>query len=107
MKRSSLFLFAVLVILGSRSDEQLTATQQSSTQTGTQPQSASQGGRISGKPNTVVIPAGSVVTVRLVNPPDSNSKTGDVFTSIVTGLIAVGGEVVVPTGVAARGQVIG
>ena len=107
MTRFSLFLFAVLVIVGSRSDEQVTATQQSSTQTWTQPQSASQGGGISGKPNTVVIPAGSIITVRLVSPLDPSSKTGDVFTSVVTGLIAVGGEVVVPTGVAAGGQVIG
>ena len=55
----------------------------------------------------MVIPAGSVITVRLGSPLDPNSKTGDVFTAVVTGLIAVGGEVVVPAGVAARGQVIG
>ena len=103
MKRTSLFLFAVLVIVGSLSNEQLTAAQQPAPQS----QSASQGGPISVSRNTVVIPAGSIITVRLVSPLDPSSKTGDVFTSVVTGLIAVGGEVVVPTGVAARGQVIG
>jgi len=55
----------------------------------------------------VIIPAGSVITVRLESPLDPNTKTGDVFTAVVTGLIAVGGEVVVPAGVAARGKVIG
>ena len=44
----------------------------------------------------------------VVSPLNPSSKTGDVFTAVVTGLIAqVGGEVVVPSGVAARGQVIG
>ncbi len=103
MKRSSLSLFAVLVIVGSLSNEKLTAAQQPAPQS----QSASQAGPIPNKPRTVVIPAGSVITVRLVSPLDPSSKTGDVFTSVVTGLIAVGGEVVVPSGVAARGQVIG
>jgi len=103
MKRTSLSLFAVLVIVGSLSNEQVTAAQQPAPQS----QSASQAAPIPDKPRTVVIPAGSVITVRLVNPLTSSSKTGDAFTAIVTGLIAVGGEVVVPSGVAARGQVIG
>ena len=103
MKRSSLSLFAVLVIVGSLSNEKLTAAQQPAPQS----QSASQAGPIPDKPRTVVIPAGSVITVRLVSPLDPSSKTGDVFASVVTGLIAVGGEVVVPSGVAARGQMIG
>jgi hypothetical protein len=103
MKRASLFLFAVLVIVGSLSNEKLTATQQPAPQS----QSASQAGPVADKPRTVVIPAGSVITVRLVNPLDPGSKTGDAFAAVVTGLIAVGGEVVVPSGVAASGQVIG
>ena len=105
MKRTSLFLFAVLVIVGCLSNEQLTAAQQPATPPQSQP--ASQAGPIPDKPRTVVIPAGSVITVRLESPLDPSSKTGDVFTAVVTGLIAVGGEVVVPAGVAARGQVIG
>ena len=48
-----------------------------------------------------------MITVRLVSPLDPGNKIGDVFTAIVTGLIAVGGEVVVPSGVAAGGKVIG
>lgn len=103
MKRFSLFLFAVLVIVGSLSNEQVTAAQQLAPQS----QSASQAGPIPDKPRTVVIPAGSVITVRLVSPLDPGSKTGDVFSAVVTGLFAVGGGVVVPSGVAARGQVIG
>ena len=59
------------------------------------------------KQRTVIIPAGSVITVRLDSPLDPSSKTGDVFTATVTGLIAIGGEVIVPAGFAARGQVIG
>ena len=54
----------------------------------------------------MVIPAGSVITVRLVSPLNPSSKTGDAFAAVVTGLIAVGGDVVVPSGVAAGGQVI-
>jgi hypothetical protein len=103
MKRFSLFLFAVLVIVGSLSNEKLTAAQQPVPQS----QSALQAGPILDRLRTVVIPAGSVITVRLVSPLDPSSKTGDVFSSVVTGLIAVGGEVVVPSGVAARGRVIG
>ncbi len=103
MKRTSLCLFAVLVIVGSLSNQQLIAAQQPATRS----QSASQAGSIPDKPRTVVIPAGSVITVRLASPVDPGSKTGDVFTAVVTGLIAVGGEVVVPSGVAAAGQVIG
>jgi hypothetical protein len=103
MKRTSLSLFAVLVIVGSLSNHQLTAAHQPAPPS----QSAAQVGPIPEKPRTVVIPAGSVITVRLGNPLAPDSKTGDVFTAIVTGLIAVGGEVVVPAGVAARGQVIG
>jgi hypothetical protein len=50
-----------------------------------------------------------VITVRLVSLPDSSSKVRDAFTAIVTGLNAVGGEVVVSpgVGVAASGKVIG
>jgi hypothetical protein len=72
MKRTSLSLFAVLVIVGSLSNEQLTAAQQPAPQS----QSASQVGPISDKPQTVLIPAGLVITVRLVNPLDPGSKTG-------------------------------
>ena len=103
MKRTSLSLFAVLVIVGSLSNDQLTAAQQPAPPS----QSAAQVGPIPEKPRTVLIPAGSVITVRLGNPLAPDSKTGDVFTAIVTGLIAIGGEVVVPAGVAAQGQVIG
>ena len=103
MKRTSLSLFAVLVIVGPLSIERLTATRQPAPQS----KSASQAGPIPAKSRTVVIPAGSVITVRLANPLDPGSKTGDAFGAVVTGLIAVGGEVVVPAGVAARGQVIG
>jgi hypothetical protein len=103
MKRYSLSVFAVLVIVGSLSNEKLTAAQQPAPQS----RSAAQAGPIPDKPRTVVIPAGSVITVRLESLLDPSSKNGDVFTSVVSGLIAVGGEVVVPSGVAARGQVIG
>ncbi len=103
MKRTSLFLFAVLVIVGSLSNEQLIAAEQPAPQS----QSASQAGAVLDKPRTVVIPAGSVITVRLVNPLDPVSKTGDAFGAVVTGLIAVGGEVVVPSGTAVEGQVTG
>jgi hypothetical protein len=103
MKRTSLLLFAVLIIVGCLCDDQLTATQQPAPQS----PSASQAGPSLDKPRTVLIPAGSVITVRLGTPLDQSSKTGNVFTAIVTGLIAVGGEVVVPAGVAAGGQVIG
>ena len=103
MKRSSLSLFAVLVILGSLSIDRLAAARQPAPQS----QSSSQAGPVPDKSRTVVIPAGSVITVRLVNPLDPVSKTGDAFGAVVTGLIAVGGEVVVPAGVAARGQVVG
>ncbi len=48
-----------------------------------------------------------MITVWLVSLLDPGSNTGDVFTAIVTGLIAVGGEVVVLSGVAAGGKVIG
>jgi len=129
MKRVSQILCSVLFIVGCLKNEELSATQQSSKQTTTQSQSDSRPGgtthttaeaaspvpatfakaqeldTIPNKPKTVVIPAGSVITVRLVNPPDSSSKTGDTFNAIVTGLIAVGGEVVVPLGTAVRGQV--
>ena len=105
MKRTSLSLFAVLVVAGCLSNEQLTAAQQPATQPQSLP--ASQAGPIPEKTRTVLIPAGSVITVRLESPLDPNSKTGDVFTAVVTGLIAVGGEVVVPAGVAVRGKVIG
>jgi hypothetical protein len=104
MKRTSLSLFAVLVVAGCLSNEQLAAAQQPATQPQSQP--ASQAGPIPEKTRTVLIPAGSVITVRLVSPLDAGSKTGDVFSAVVTGLIAVGGEVVVPAGVAARGKVI-
>jgi len=131
MKRTSLVLFVVLLIVGGLKNGELSATQQSSKQTTIQSKSASQLASttptaaepaapvpatlakaqeletIPDKPKTVVIPAGSVITVRLVNPPDSSSKTGDTFTAIVTGLITVGGEVVVPSGAAVRGQVTG
>ena len=103
MKRSSLSLFAVLVIVGSLSNEKLSAAKQPAPQS----QSAWQAGTSPDKPRTVVIPAGSVITVQLVSRLDPSSKAGDVFPAVVTGLIAVGGEVVVPSGVAARGQVIG
>ena len=103
MKRTLLFLCSVLIIVGCLFDQHLTATQQPAPQS----QSASQAGPGPDKPRTVVIPAGSVITVRLVSPLDPGSKTGDVFSAVVTGLISVGGEVVVPAGVAARGQVIG
>ena len=103
MTRSSLSLFAVLVIFGCLSNEQLTAAQQPAPLSS----SASQAGPSPDKPRTVVIPAGSVITVRLVGPLNPSSKTGDSFTAVVTGLIAIGGEVVVPSGVAAGGQVIG
>ena len=105
MKRTSLSLFAVFVIVGCLSNDKLTAAQQPATQP--QSHTASQAGPIRDKTRTVLIPAGSVITVRLESPLDPNSKTGDVFTAVVTGLIAVGGEVVVPAGVAARGRVIG
>jgi len=129
MKLSSFVLFALLLALGCLKNDELSATQWSSRQTTTQSQSASRPAgttqttaepassvpatlgntqeleTIPDKPKTVVIPAGSVITVRLVNPPDSSSKTGDTFTAIVTGLITVGGEVVVPLGTAVRGQV--
>jgi len=131
MKRISLVLFADLFIFGCLKPEELSATQQPPNQRTTQTQSASQSASttqnspeheapipatpakpqelaaIPDKPKTVVIPAGSVITVRLVNPLDSSSKTGDAFTAIVTGVIAVGGEVAVPSGVVARGQVTG
>jgi hypothetical protein len=90
MKRTSLSRFAVLVIVGCLSNEQLTAAQQPATQPQSQP--ASQAGPIPEKTRTVLIPAGSVITVRLESPLDPNSKTGDVFAAVVTGLIAVGGE---------------
>ena len=93
--------------LGHRGLSKQRATDCSPAACAPQSQSASQAGPIPDKPRTVVIPAGSVITVRLVSPLDPSSKTGDVFTAVVTGLIAVGGEVVVPSGVAARGQVIG
>jgi hypothetical protein len=102
MKRSSLSLFAVLVIVGCLSTDRLTAAQPPAPQS----QSASQAGPVSDNSRTVVIPAGSVITVRLVSPLNPSSKTGDAFTAVVTGLIAVGGDVVVPSGVAAGGQVI-
>jgi hypothetical protein len=70
MKRTSLSLIAVLVIVGCLSNEQRTATQQPAPQS----QSASQGEPVPDKPRTVVIPAGSVITVRLVNPLDPGSK---------------------------------
>ena len=131
MKRISLVLFAVLVIVGCLKNDERPATKQSSKQTTTQSQSASRMASttqttaepvapvpatlaksqepetIPDKPKTVVIPAGSVITARLVNPPDSSSKTGDIFTAVVTGLIAVGGEVVVSSGTAVQGQVTG
>src|SRR5271157_6379495 len=131
MKRISLLLSALLVIVLCLTNEELAAIQQSSKQMADQSQSASRPAgttqttaesassvpvtfakaqaleTIPDKPKTVVIPAGSVITVRLVNPLDSSSKTGDAFTAIVTGVIAVGGEVAVPSGVVARGQVTG
>ena len=102
MKRSSLSLFVVLVIVGCLSTDRLTAAQHPAPQS----QSAPQAGPVSDNPRTVVIPAGSVITVRLVSPLNPSSKTGDAFAAVVTGLIAVGGDVVVPSGVAAGGQVI-
>ena len=131
MKRISLLLSAFLVIVLCLTSEELAAIQQSSKQMANQSQSASRPAgttqttaesassvpvtfakaqaleTIPNTPKTVVIPAGSVITVRLVNPPDSSSKTGDTFTAVVTGLIAVGGEVVVPSGTAVQGQVTG
>ncbi len=103
MKRTSLLLFAVFVIVDSLSNEKLTGAQQPTPQS----QSLSQAGPSPDKPRTVVIPAGSVITVRLVGPLNPSSKTGDAFTAVVTGLLAIGGEVIVPKGVAAGGQVIG
>jgi hypothetical protein len=129
MKRISLLLSAFLVIVLCVTNEELAAIQQPSKQMANQSQSASRPAgttqttaesassvpvtfakaqaleTIPDTPKTVVIPAGSVITVRLVNPPDSSSKTGDTFTAVVTGLIAVGGELVVPLGTAVRGQV--
>jgi len=131
MKPISLLLSAFLVIVLCLTNEELAAIQQSSKQMANQSQSASRPAgttqttaesassvpvtfakaqaleTIPDTPKTVVIPAGSVITVRLVNPPDSSSKTGDTFTAVVTGLIAVGGEVVVPSGTAVQGQVTG
>jgi len=88
MKRSSLSLFAVFVIVAFLSNEQLTAAQQPAPLSS----SASQAGPSPDKPRTVVVPAGSVITVRLVGPLNPSSKAGDAFTAVVTGLIAIGGE---------------
>jgi len=54
----------------------------------------------------MVIPAAWVITVRLVSPLKTSSKTGEAFTAVVPELITVGGDVVVPSGVAAGGHVI-
>lgn len=72
MKRTSLSLFAVSVIVGCLSREQLTAAQQPAPQS----QSALQAGLILDKPRTVVIPAGSVITVGLESPLKPSTKTG-------------------------------
>jgi hypothetical protein len=131
MKRIPLLLPVFLVTVLCLLNEELAATQQSSKQTATQSQSAwrppdktqtdarpaasvpatvaraQEIETIPGKSKTVVIPAGSIITVRLVSPPASNSRLGDTFTAIVTGLITVDGEVVVPVGMPVSGQVTG
>jgi hypothetical protein len=58
-------------------------------------------------PKPVVIPAGTVVTVRLSTALGSkSSKTGDAFEATVAEPIAVGGKAIVPSGAPAAGTVV-
>jgi hypothetical protein len=58
------------------------------------------------KPKPVVIPAGTVITVRIQQPVGSKtSHEGDRFDASIAQPITIGGKTVVPTGSSASGQV--
>lgn len=55
----------------------------------------------------VVVPAGTVITVRLSSPVGSkSSRTGDPFTASVAEPVSVDGKTVIPAGAAAQGTVV-
>jgi hypothetical protein len=59
------------------------------------------------KPTTVTIPDGTELSVRLIDPLDSDkNQAGDTFHATLASPIEVGGEVVVPSGADVEGRVV-
>jgi len=58
-------------------------------------------------PNPIVVPAGTVITVKVGEALGSKtSHAGDSFSAVVASSVSVGGKVAIPTSSTARGKVV-